>query len=113
MGCGNTKEKLEDEIMKAKLEKMQIQYERQTQIKLLKDLDGTDYKPMPIPDYIAPNQIKKETIKKPRKTIKLNKSKTIKINSKRYKSFAIKRKTKINLEDFGSNPKKKILKRKT
>ena len=111
MGCGNTKEKLEDEIMIAKLEKMKIQYERQSQMKLLKDLDGTDYKPMAIPDYTAPIQIQKPTIKKARKTLKLNNSKaTIKISSKRNKSFAIKKK---NLNDFLTKTKKTNIKRKT
>ena len=106
MGCGNTKEKLEDEIMKAKLEKMKIQYERQSQMKLLKNLDGTDYKPMVIPDYTAPTKIQKPTIMKSRKTLNLSNSKTIRISPKRNKSFAIKRKTKINLDDFSSKTKK-------
>ena len=113
MGCGNTKEKIEDEIMKAQLERMKIQYERQIQMKLLKDLDGTDYKPMAIPDYTAPIQIKKPTIRKSRKTLKLDNSKTIKINPKRNKSFSVKRNTKLKLDDFRSKTKKTNLKRKT
>ena len=113
MGCGNTKEKIEDEMMKAQLERMKIQYERQTQMKLLKDLDGTDYKPMVIPDYTAPIQIKKPTIRKSMKKLNLNNSKTIKINPKRNKSFVIKRNTKIKLDDFRSKTKKTKIKRKT
>ena len=113
MGCGNTKEKIEDEIMKAQLERMKIQYERQTQMKLLKDLDGTDYKPMVIQDYTAPIQIKKPIIKKARKALKLDNSKTIKINPKRNKSFSVKRNTKLKLDDFRSKKKKQNLKRKT
>ena len=42
MGCGDAKEKIENEMVKMKMERVEIQMERQKQLKLLKDIDGTD-----------------------------------------------------------------------
>ena len=36
MGCGNSKEKLEDEMIKLKFQRAQIQMERKNQIKRIK-----------------------------------------------------------------------------
>ena len=52
MGCGVTKEKLEDEIMKTKLQRAQIQAERIKQMNLLEEIGGPPYKCPIIPDYI-------------------------------------------------------------
>ena len=117
MGCGNTKEKIEDEILKAKMARAELQYERQQQMKLLKDLDGTDYKPPIIPDYIMPHIVKKNfntNIK--RKTIQYIKPKTIRLRPRRSRSFALKKKIDLDKEDTFSESKvtrKKSFKRKT
>ena len=52
MGCGDAKEKIENEMVKMKMERVEIQMERQKQLKLLKDIDGIDIKVKKIPDYI-------------------------------------------------------------
>ena len=55
MGCGNTKEKIEDELMNAKMERIEIQYERQRQMNILKELGcDSEYKQPIIPDYTNP-----------------------------------------------------------
>ena len=118
MGCGNTKEKIENEIMKAKMARIELQYERQQQMKLLKDLDGTDYKPPIIPDYIMPHAEKsnlKTNITK-RTTIQYIQPKTIGIRSRRSHSFKLKKKISIDKEDTHSESnvkRKKSLKRKS
>ena len=58
MGCGNPKEKVEDELMKTKLERIQVQMERVNQIKLLEEMTGEHIKTAKIPDYIAHDTIK-------------------------------------------------------
>ena len=55
MGCGNPKEKVEDELMKTKLERIQVQMERVNQIKLLEEMTGEHIKTVKIPDYIEEN----------------------------------------------------------
>ena len=104
MGCGTSKEKLEDELLKAKLERTEIQYERQKQIKLLKELDGTEYKSKILPEE-EPNANAEENIsKKPQ-----IKSKSLKIRPKRSQSFASKKKTFMNRENTNSEA---VVKRK-
>ena len=53
MGCGTPKEKLENEIIAMKLERVGIQMERRNQIKLLEDIDGVKINEPNIPDYLA------------------------------------------------------------
>ena len=117
MGCGNTKEKIEDEMLKAKMARAELQYERQQQMKLLKDLDGTDYIPPVIPDYIMPHVVKNnQNTNVKRKTIQYIKPKTIRLRPRRSRSFAHKKKTFIDKEDTHSESKakrKKSIKRKT
>ena len=55
MGCENTKEKIEEEMLKMKLERIEIQKERYQQLKILKEIDGYESKAPIIPDYIDPN----------------------------------------------------------
>ena len=54
MGCGVTKEKIEDEIMKAKQERTLVQMERINQMKLLEELGFPTFKKPFIPDYLVP-----------------------------------------------------------
>ena len=53
MGCGTPKEKLENEIIAMKLERVGVQMERRNQIKLLEDIDGVKINEPNIPDYLA------------------------------------------------------------
>ena len=52
MGCGTPKEKLENEIIAMKLERVGVQMERRNQIKLLEDIDGVKINEPNIPDYL-------------------------------------------------------------
>ena len=53
MGCGDSKEKLEDEIIKLKFERAQIQMERKKQIQILEGIEGKKITEPVIPDYIS------------------------------------------------------------
>ena len=60
MGCGSAREKLENEMILMKLERIGIQMERQNQVKLLENIDGRKIKVPEIPDYLESKlQIKK------------------------------------------------------
>ena len=113
MGCHEGKEKLEDEIMKAKLERYQIQMERINQLKLLEELGGKPIKPPTIPDYIAPN-IKNE-IKNEKKNITSSltskKKLPIRVKPKRSKSNVVRKKINFNEEGMEKIVKKKIRKK--
>jgi len=118
MGCGNTKEKIEDEIMKAKFARSEIQFERQKQLQLLKDIDGCEYKAPIIPDYIAlPPKANINQVPNKRKTISaihnINKSKAIelKINRDKRKSLSLRKKkslAKIDTEPESNLRKNRI-----
>ena len=53
MGCGNSKEKLEDEMIKLKFKRAQIQMERKNQIKILEGLEKKKITEPVIPDFIC------------------------------------------------------------
>ena len=53
MGCGNSKEKLENEMIKLKFQRAQIQMERKNQIKLLEGLKKKKITEPIIPDFIS------------------------------------------------------------
>ena len=52
MGCGSAREKLENEMILMKLERIGVQMERQNQIKLLENIDCRKIKVPEIPDYL-------------------------------------------------------------
>ena len=86
MGCGNLKEKIEDELMRAKFERIQVQMERINQLKLLEELTGQKIKISKIPDYLSPinnnNKIENEkdnTSITNRKSLKKSKSQILRI----------------------------------
>ncbi len=112
MGCGNPKEKIEDEIMKAKLERIALHMERMNQIKLLENIEGHSIKCPIIPDYIADdfilNKNKKEKNNDAPKNMKINNTR---IKSKRSKSSVYK-KIDIN-ENTEAAKKRKFNKKKT
>ena len=124
MGCGISKEKVENEMLKTKLERNLIQYERKKQLELLKNIDGLEYKAAFIPDYLdsTPDFTKKTIVRGSKKTISVfnknnNKKNTIRIlRPRRSKSFMVKRKSKKNQIDIFSgqninnNKKRKTMK---
>ena len=85
MGCGNAREKIENEMIALKLERVGVQMERKNQIKLLEDIEGTKIKEPLIPDYIVlpkeKNNVKMTVTQNPEK-------------KKRSKSVNVKKKTK-------------------
>ena len=42
MGCGDTKEKLEDQMMKMKMSRIELQMERMKALQALKEMDGKE-----------------------------------------------------------------------
>ena len=52
MGCSSPKEKLEDEMMKIQMSRIEIQMERYNQIEMLKEINGGEIKSAVIADYI-------------------------------------------------------------
>ena len=109
MGCGNPREKIEDELLKAKFERNQIQYERQRQMQLLKELDGTEYKSHVIPNYEESAKTNEDTKNKPPTN-----SRTLEKGPKRSKSVASK-KNLINRQNTNSKniKRKRSMKEKT
>ena len=67
MGCVDPKEKIENEMIKMKMERSEIQMERQNQLKLLKEIDGFDIKIQKIPDYIDLNSNERQETKRTKK----------------------------------------------
>ena len=53
MGCGDSKEKLEDEMIKLKFQRAQIQMERKNQIKILEGIERKKITEPIIPDFIS------------------------------------------------------------
>ena len=54
MGCGSTREKIEDKMMVYKLERMEIQMEKEKELKKLAEIEGHVIERHKIPDYIDP-----------------------------------------------------------
>jgi len=100
MGCSDPREKLEDEMMKMKMARIELQMQRYNQLKLLKNIDGIDVTTPVIPDYIDPQFLKDQLIKNVCSSTTLNKVMipNLKTKKDRSKSFAIKRKTIANIK---------------
>ena len=62
MGCTSSREKIEDEIMKLKLVRMEIQMERENNINKLSEIDGKKINYNNVPDYIDPQFAKEKSI---------------------------------------------------
>ena len=62
MGCTSSREKIEDEIMKLKLVRMEIQMERENHINKLSEMDGKKIIYNNVPDYIDPDFAKEKNI---------------------------------------------------
>ena len=62
MGCGGAREKIEDKMMLMKLERMEVQMEKEKELKKLADLEGHTIKRKHIPDYIDPKFAREKQI---------------------------------------------------
>ena len=105
MGCGSAREKLENEMIMMKLERIGIQMERQNQMQMLEKIDGKKMKVPKIPDYIDTKNFRKKLSKK---SLKMK---------KRSKSFNLRKKIKseetndVDLESKRNHGKKKSKKK--
>ena len=105
MGCGNAREKLENEMIMMKLERIGIQMERQNQMQMLEKIDGKKMKVPKIPDYIDTKNFRQKLSKK---SLKMK---------KRRKSFNLKKKLKseetndVDLESKRNKGRKKSKKK--
>ena len=54
MGCSGAREKLEDQMMLTKLHRMEIQMEKEKELKKLSEMEGGPVKRGIVPDYIDP-----------------------------------------------------------
>ena len=96
MGCGNPKEKIEDEMMKLKISRIEVQMERYNQLQLLKGINGGNFKTQKIPDYIDQKFLNNYFIRRNHLSSKdISKEPTMRRRPRKSKSFAIKRKTKL------------------
>ena len=62
MGCAGAKEKIEDKMMLMKLERMEIQMEKEKELKKLAEIEGHTIKRNHVPDYIDPKFAKEKNI---------------------------------------------------
>ena len=125
MGCGTPKEKLENEIIAMKLERVGIQMERRNQIKLLEDIDGVKINEPNIPDYLAgkpkeknintdksPNMITVKSIKSKNSSKPIEKrtrSKSVNTN-KKFKSLKTNSTSACESKTKSKQSSKKVLK---
>ena len=72
MGCGDTKEKLEDQMMKMKMSRIELQMERMKALQALKEMDGKEMKRPIIPDYIDQQFLQEQILKRQNSSSTLN-----------------------------------------
>ena len=72
MGCGDTKEKLEDQMMKMKMSRIELQMERMKALQALKEMDGKEMKRPIIPDYIDQKFLQEQILKRQNSSSTLN-----------------------------------------
>ena len=119
MGCNNAKEKIEDQMMKLKMARIELQMERHNQLELLKGIDGKQFKTAPIPDYIDNKFLENYYLNNIKASSKQNNGETLrKINNPKIRSKSLLFRTNnklINLEEKDKRKtfRKKSVKRKT
>ncbi len=62
MGCSTTREKIEDKMMVYKLERMEVQMEKEKELKKLAEIEGHTIERHKIPDYIDPEFAKERKL---------------------------------------------------
>ena len=93
MGCGDSKEKLEDEMIKLKFQRAQIQMERNKQIQKLEEIERRKITAPVIPDYIC--VIPEKPLKKNNSDTKLKTVPQKKENEQKTKKTSPSRKKKV------------------
>ena len=100
MGCGDSREKIEDEMIKLKFQRAQIQMERKKQIKILEGIEKKKIAEPIIPDYISvqadivPKTKQPEKKKKSASEKKKSKDKNKKKSQEKNKNKSVKGKIK-------------------
>ena len=124
MGCSGAKEKLEDRMMLVKLARMEIQMEKEKELKKLSEMEGKPVKRGIVPDYIDPVfakernlydddmilQEKKTDIVGNKKNVKSVKKSETKAKSEIIKKKVKRSKNKDKISDININIKKKKVK---
>ena len=100
MGCSNTRENLEYEIMQMQIKRLEIQMEKYNELQKLSKIEKHKVKPNIIPDYILPKFSKEKKIHiKNSKDKKSDSDKSDKTNvGKEKKVTSIKKKIRENLK---------------
>ncbi len=62
MGCGTPQEKIEDQMMAYKLERMDVQMQKEKELKKLAEIEGHVIERGHVPDYIDPEFAKKNKL---------------------------------------------------
>ena len=62
MGCGTAREKLEDLMVAYKLQRMEVQMEKENQLKKLAEIEGHIIERSIVPDYIDPKFAKEKRL---------------------------------------------------
>ena len=105
MGCGDSREKLEDQMIKLKFQRAQIQMERKNQIKILEGIEKKKITEPFIPDFIC---LKPEKLSKKL----LTETKTKKANKKENKDKKEKEKDKDKEKNMENKSRSKSVKTK-
>ena len=104
MGCSDSKEKLEDQMLNLQISRIELQMERYKQLQLLKEEKGIEPNFPKIPDYIdqkfAINQSKRNSMSTNIKEVKNN---PVKRRSKSFKTKRVTIKDNKNLKITGMN----------
>ena len=105
MGCGTPREKLEDEMMVYKLERMSIQMEKEKELKKLAEIEGHPIERSKIPDYIDPQFAKEKRLYMEDNDKKDNDNE--KVNNSNNRLIENKKDNKKNLDENKGKKKKK------
>ena len=62
MGCAEERDKIEEKMMLMRYERMELQMEKEKELKKLSDIEGHKIKSGIIPDYIDPRFAKEKNI---------------------------------------------------
>ena len=115
MGCAGAREKIEDKMMLMKLERMEVQMEKEKELKKLAELEGHTIKRGHVPDYIDPKFAKEKQIYDDDDDDEIGDKKTDDMTRKKGKGKSPKKndkKEKKNKSKKGKNDDKKKKKKK-
>ncbi len=114
MGCTGAKEKLEDRMMLMKLKRMEIQMEKEKELKKLSEIEGKPVQRGIVPDYIDPvfarekNLYDDDFVLNDKKTEISNKKKQVKEKANMTNKKLKRNKKKDKNSEITSKKKKKV-----